>query len=276
MTRNSAFTALITLILSTQGMAAEQTPPPAQRETGVIWSQSYDVGTKVAAMEKSPVLLFFTASWCQWCQKLERQVLAEPKVLSELRKFVCVKLDVEKNHDTAMAYGVISIPRIVIINTQGEIVGDWLGYRDASELLQLLTDIRPYTNATVGTRKAPQVSPPAQGRSDVNQPSRAAPRDPGQLTDLLGHKDPKIRQNAINTLLKGGPSVLPAMLDALERDYLGIRIAAWKIIRTLSRTDLSFDPWGPRRQRDEEVKKLREQLNKAPQLPPDSQRKPGA
>ena len=277
MAKIRACSALVLFILSAKTMAAQAaSPPPAERASGVAWSQSYEVGTKVATMEKSPVLLFFTASWCRWCEKLEREVLVEPKVVSELRKFVCVKLDVEKNHDAAMAYGVVSMPRIVVINTQGEIIGDWLGYHDVGEFLQLLTDIRPYTNTAVGTKKAPQVGQPGQGQGDVNPPSQTTPRNPAQLTDLLGHKDPKIRQNAINVLLKGGPAVVPAALDALEHEYLGVRIAAWRIIRTLSKTDLSFDPWGPRSQRTEEVKKLREQLDKVPQSPPENASKPGA
>ena len=275
MVKNRARAAFLLFITAAQWAAAEQiTSPPAKRDSGVAWSQSYEVGTKVAAMEKSPVLLFFTASWCRWCQKLDREVLVEPKVVSELRKFICVKLDVDKNHDVAMAYGVVSMPRIIVINTQGEIIGDWLGYHDADEFLQLLADIRPYTNTAVGTKKAPRVSQPGEGQSGGNQSSQTTPQDTTQLTDLLGHKEPAIRQNAISVLLKGGPVVMPAMLDALEHEYLGVRIAAWKIIRTLGRMELSYDPWGPRPQRTEEVKKLREQLNKAPQSLSRSQSEP--
>lgn len=269
MAKTEICAALIVLIVSAQLAAGEQTSPPApQRESGVAWSQSYDVGTKVAAMEKSPILLFFTASWCPWCQKLEREALAEPKVISELRPFVCVKLDVDKNHDVAMAYGVVSMPRVVVINTQNEIVGDWLGYRDAKAFLQLLTDTKPYLNTAAGTKKAPQVGQPGDGPSGEGQAPQAVPQGPAPLTDLLGHKEPKVRQNAMDTLLKSGPAVLPGMLDALEHEYLGVRIAAWKIIRTLSKADLSFDPWGPGAERAEEVRKLRGQLGIAPQTPP--------
>jgi len=260
--------AFILFILSTHVAAEEQTSSrPAEREGGVAWSQSYDVGTKVAAMEKSPVLLFFTASWCRWCRKLEREVLVEPTVMSQLRKFVCVKLDVDKNHEVAMAYGVVSMPRIVVLNTQNEIIGDWLGYHDTKAFLQLLADTQPYLNTSVGTKKAPRAGRPMEGPGGGGQTQQTAPQAPAQLADLLGHKEPEIRQNAINTLLKSGLAVMPAMLDALEHDYLGVRIAAWKIIRALSRTDTSFDPWGPRPQRAEEVKKLREQLDEAPQTP---------
>jgi thiol-disulfide isomerase/thioredoxin len=272
MARNRACAALILFVVAAQLAGAEQTPsPPAEREGGIVWSQSYEVGTKVAATEKSPVLLFFTASWCSWCRKLEREVLVEPEVMSELRKFVCVKLDVDRDHDVAMAYGVVSMPRIIVVNTQNEIIGDWLGYRDTKEFLRLLADIRPYVNETVGAKKAPQVNRPAEGSTGGNQASQTAPQEPAQLMDLLGHKELKIRQNAIDTLLKGGPTVLPVVLDALEHEYLGVRIAAWKIIRTLNKTELSFDPWGPRPERAERVKKLREQLKDTPSAAPSAE-----
>ncbi len=273
MAKTKVCAAFILFIMSAQLAAEEQAKsPPAERESGVAWSQSYDVSTKVAAMEKSPVLLFFTASWCQWCQKLEREVLVEPKVVSELRKFVCVKLDVDKNRDVAMVYGVVSMPRIIVLNTQNEIIGDWLGYRDTKAFLQLLADIQPYLNTTVGTKKAPQVGRPVEGPDGEGQKApQTTTQGPAQLTDLLGHKEPKVRQDAIDSLLKGGPGVLPVVLDALEHEYLGVRIAAWKIVRTLNKTDLSFDPWGPGAERAEEVKKLREQLKTASQTPPSAQ-----
>ena len=273
MAKTNICAAFILFIISAPLAAEEQMTSPAPRqESRLAWSQSYDVGAKVAAMEKSPLLLFFTASWCPWCRKLEQEVLAEPKVMSELRKFVCVKLDVDENHDVAMAYGVVSMPRVIVINTQNEIIGDWLGYRDTKAFLQLLADVQPYLNAAAGTKKAPPVGRPAEGSAGEGQMPQTLPQGPAQLTDLLGHKEPKIRQNAMDALLKSGPAVLPAMLDALEHEYLGVRIAAWKIIRTQGKTDLSFDPWGPGAQRAEEVKKLREQLKYASQTPSSPQK----
>ncbi|MBN1510238.1 MAG: thioredoxin family protein [Sedimentisphaerales bacterium] len=270
MARTDACAAIVLLLASALLPAAGKTSSrPAEREGSVTWSQSYDVGTQVAAMEKSPVLLFFTASWCPWCHRLEREVLVEPKVASELRKFVCVKLDVDKNHDVAMAYGVASMPRIVVINTHREIIGDWLGYHDAGEFLRLLGDIQPYVNETAGTKKAPQVGRPVGSSLPANGASPAtAPDDLAGLTELLGNKEPSIRQNAMKIVLKNGSSALSAMLDALDHEYLGVRIAAWKIVRTLTKTDLSFDPWAPLAERAEQVRNLWEQLKVTPSASP--------
>jgi thiol-disulfide isomerase/thioredoxin len=270
MAKTSVCAAIILLLTSAPLPAAEQTgSPPIERDSRLAWSQSYDVGTKVAAMEKSPVLLFFTASWCPWCRKLESEVLTDVKVATELRKFVCVKLDVDKNHDVAMAYGVVSMPRVVVINTRSEIIGDWLGYHNAGEFLRLLADIQSYVNEAAGTKKVPQVSRPPESPSagGGSPPATTMPGDPARIVELLGNREPAIRQNAAGALLKDGPAALPAALTALDHEYLGVRITAWKIVRTLKKTDLAFDPWAPRAERAEQVKTLREQLQIAPPPP---------
>lgn len=272
MAKSRIATVLILSIAAAQLFAAEPTdsPAPAESTTGVVWSQSYDVGMKVAQMEKSPILLFFSASWCPWCRKLEQGVLTQPQVTSELRKLVCVKLDVDKNRDVSLAYGITSLPRIIVVNTYGEIVGDWLGYHDAKEFLQLVSDIQPYLTAAAGARKAPQVAKPAaEGPSTQNDRQvQTVPDDPNRLMDLLGNKEPKIRLNVIDILVKGGVAVLPAMLDTLNHEYLGVRITAWKIIRTLSPTKVEFDPWAPQAERAEAVKKLQENLGRPAEKSP--------
>jgi len=250
---------LILAIAGGQLLAAQPADSPAP---AVVWSQSYDVGMKVAQMEQSPILLFFSASWCPWCRKLEQGVLTQPQIASELREFICVKLDVDKNRDVALAYGITSLPKIIVVNTYGEIVGDWLGYRDAKEFLQLIADIQPYLNTSAGARKTPQVVKAAtEGPSTQNDRQiQAVPNDPNRLMDLLGHKEPKIRLNVIDILVKSGVAILPAMLDTLNNDYLGVRITAWKIVRTLSPTKVEFDPWASRAERAEAIKKLQEEL----------------
>jgi thiol-disulfide isomerase/thioredoxin len=255
---------LILAITAASLLAAQpaDSPVPAEPATGVVWSQSYDVGMKVAQMEQSPILLFFSASWCPWCRKLEQEVLTQPQVASELRKFICVKLDVDKNRDVALAYGITSLPKVIVVNTYGEIIGDWLGYRDTREFLQLIADIQPYMSTSAGARKAPQVvKAAAEGPSAQNdRPIQAVPDDPNRLMDLLGHKEPKIRLNVIDILVKGGVAILPAMLDTLNNDYLGVRITAWKIVGTLSPTKVEFDPWASRAERAEAIKKLQEEI----------------
>jgi thiol-disulfide isomerase/thioredoxin len=233
-------------------------------ETGIVWARSYQNGLEVGEVESRPVMLFFTASWCPWCHKMEDQTLNQVGVVSKLRRFVCVKIDVEKQRDIALAYAISSLPRIIVVNTHDEMVGDWLGYRDGEQFLGLIAQIQPYITIAAGVRKIPEIARKQGTPVPQIQRLTVESEDPNQCVDLMGHKDRAVRQRAIAVLAKSGSSCLPAVLAALEHDYLGVRIAAWKIVHGLNVTDLNFDPWAPLIERKEAAGKLREQLSSRP------------
>jgi len=266
MARNKARILYILLVLSAGASEANQPAADsthAAAEAGLQWARSYQDVFRVAEAEGSPVMLFFSASWCPWCDKMESETFSHGDVLSRLRRFTCLKIDVEKDRDLALAYGISSLPRTFVINTHGEMVGDWLGYRDAEQFLELLDQIEPYIATAAGVRKIPEIAPiPGAPVFSVRSPSIET-ADPNQCTELLGDKDRSVRQRVIAFLSRSSPIGLPIALGALEHDYLGIRIAAWKVIRSLKVTDLEFDPWAPQAERQEAARKLREQISAA-------------
>ncbi len=84
-------------------------------------------------------------------KKWKTEVFTDPQVIKELEKFVCVQIDVDKQADIAKAYKIKSLPRTIVINIYDEIVGDWLGYHEASDYFKLLRDIDEYTHTKTGT-----------------------------------------------------------------------------------------------------------------------------
>ncbi len=257
----------VLLVLAASTLKADQPgagAPDAGGEIGIVWARSYQDGLKAAEVESRPAMLFFTASWCPWCHKMEDQTLSQADMVSKLRRFVCVKIDVEKHRDIALAYAISSLPRIIVINTHDEMVGDWLGYRDGEQFLELIAQIQPYITTAAGVRKIPEIVLTKTTPAPRIQRLSVESEDPNQCVDLMGHKDRAVRQRAIGILAKSGSSCLPAVLAALEHDYLGIRIAAWKIVHGLNVTDLKFDPWAPQIERKEAARKLREQFSSRP------------
>ncbi|MHC4169367.1 MAG: thioredoxin family protein [Planctomycetota bacterium] len=253
-------TALVAASLLSAQVRPEQQNPVNGSDKGLKWVNSYQAGMNAARARKRPVLIKFEAEWCEWCKKLDSEVFAQPQIIKALENYVCIKVDVDKQRNAALAYKIRSLPRIIIVNIHNEIVGDWLGFRDAPAFSKSLEEVWGYTLTEAGTMPAPTVRAEPSASARRREVASFDPGDGDSLIKLLGHKDPAFRAGAIEVLVKGGAKSVPVVVGALESKYLGTRIAAWKVVRKLKGSKLVFDPWAPGPERALAARKLRTQL----------------
>jgi thiol-disulfide isomerase/thioredoxin len=181
----------------------------------------------------------FHADWCGPCKMMDAQTFVDPRVVRATGGFVAVKVDVDQNENVAYAYRIQSIPRTVILNVFGQVVGDRIGFLGADEYLAFLKDVQEFTHKEF---EGDVVNVP-ESRAATIAITKDTAED--ELIGLMGDPDPAIRKRAQDEALTRHPDEVKRILDrALTHEYLGVRIAAYEMIdRTLGDLDPEFDPW---------------------------------
>ncbi|MCX5531221.1 thioredoxin [Streptomyces sp. NBC_00006] len=88
-----------------------------------------------------PVLVEFTAEWCGPCRQLAPVLKAVAE--EERERLDVVAIDVDVNPDTAVKYGVMSMPTLMVFKG-GEPVWSRVGARSKRKLLEELeTELEP-------------------------------------------------------------------------------------------------------------------------------------
>lgn len=105
---------------------AKQVGVIQQRQSQMIsWKTIESEALTIASQKKQPVIIDFTAEWCGACHELDATVFSNEKVKEALTRFVPLRLDVtaenEANAELLKKYGIMSLPAIVFIDSEGKL-----------------------------------------------------------------------------------------------------------------------------------------------------------
>ena len=89
---------------------------------------------KDVMQSEKTVLIDFWATWCGPCRMIAPIV---EEIASEREDITVAKIDVDEAGDLAAAFGITSIPTLVVMKN-GEIVNKSVGYQDKQSILNML------------------------------------------------------------------------------------------------------------------------------------------
>jgi len=116
--------------------------PAAFLSDRVQWS-TFGEGLEQARAEEKPILVNFIASWCGYCQKMDRTTWKDAEVVRRAGDLVTVRVDAEEGRerdgftgrDLAQRYQVYGYPTLLMLDADGREIARTSGYQEPGQLL---------------------------------------------------------------------------------------------------------------------------------------------
>ena len=95
-----------------------------------------------ATAKRKPVLVDFAADWCIPCREMDHSTFLDPDVVKEAQRFVRMRADLtaqdDKNAAIRSKFNIQGVPTTVLIDSNGQIRHQKVGYIGAKEMLDNL------------------------------------------------------------------------------------------------------------------------------------------
>jgi thioredoxin-related protein len=111
--------------------------------SGLTWYKHYDEGQRAAYEQDKPMLIYFWATWCKFCKKMENEVFPNTAVNEMLKEnFVLVAIDIDDNKEDADRFGVWVPPAEKFLTPDGQIIDEVGGYLPEENFLSVLQQVK--------------------------------------------------------------------------------------------------------------------------------------
>ena len=216
----------------------------ATAQNSISWQTDLDDALDEAEESKKPILLYFSASWCQPCQLLKSTTLRDPAVIDLVSPYLKVQIDYDSDAYLVARYGITGVPAVLLLDSAGELVATSVGYRDTEQFQDWLA------------RHAENVAPEAavlaaQARNQLIQSleEQLATDDPAEHVAALTRLFEECVQKNIVAMTFARKTLgqlatdNPGLLRPFLRDpRLLVRIMVGNAL-TSADPELEFDPW---------------------------------
>lgn len=106
--------------------------------TGLLWLESLEEAMAVSEQRGMDILVDFSASWCIWCRKMEKETFLDPATQKPLAEFILLRVDVDKAPDVARRFQVRGLPTLMVLDAEGRVKAQSSGFLSSQDLLTFL------------------------------------------------------------------------------------------------------------------------------------------
>ena len=108
------------------------------RAAKVPWRTSLPEAIKESKRTGKPLFVNFSAEWCPPCEVMDRKVFPNAALNAELRRWIPVYIDSDKNEALGEKYKISTMPAFYLMKKNGTIVTKSVGYQNANGLIKWL------------------------------------------------------------------------------------------------------------------------------------------
>lgn len=128
----------------TQPQTQPVRPQPQQeqptRPQSQIVASSYQDAVAKSSQYGMPILAYFEADWCSWCQKMKRETLSASEVQQVMKNYILVHVNADNDKQVVRQFGISGLPGYVITNSRSINLKSGKGYKDASGFARWLNE----------------------------------------------------------------------------------------------------------------------------------------
>jgi thioredoxin-like negative regulator of GroEL len=109
--------------------------PPAVARGHIRFVDGYARGIEQANREGKPMLLFFTAQWCEFCHQMANEAFVQEPVVGLSDRFVCILVDADREPQVCKQFQVRGYPTIQFLSPLGLPLNRVVGKKPGHQLV---------------------------------------------------------------------------------------------------------------------------------------------
>ncbi|MEM6690746.1 MAG: thioredoxin family protein [Planctomycetota bacterium] len=101
----------------------------------VRWHRDTDAALRKASQTQKPILVFVTAKWCHFCDRMKNEVWADPQICEVMRDdFEVLQLDGDNDRATVSRLPIEGYPTTFVFDSRGQLITKHAGFLPADRM----------------------------------------------------------------------------------------------------------------------------------------------